>query len=213
MRTIVGVFLMLILASCSNSKKQEVALANARNIELRDSIFRAQHFDTSYVYSVPVCLLYNKKPLLKIGQKISKLPEELGYRPDPNLDFQDYNGVITDYLSLSEYFTIKQSTGSVNGIVFFAADERDNKIFHLTGNWLFAIDTSKVETIAALDSLRKKIFPCLPPSETLLRKRTIEIDSRGFTESYKLSTPGQSKANGSAFDCYVLHYSVSLNRK
>lgn len=213
MRTISGVFLILILVSCSHSKKQEEAIASARNVELRDSIFRAQHFHTKYVYSKPVCLLYNKKPLLKIGQRISALPKELGYRFDPNLEFQEHYGIITDYLSISEYFTIAQSTGSVNGIVFFAADERDNRIFYLTGNWLFATDTSRVETIAALDSLRKRIFPCLPPSNTLFKKRLIEINNGDFTESFALSTPKGAEADSSAFHNYSLHYSVSLNPK
>ena len=81
-------------------------------------IFRAQHFNARYIYSKPICLLYKKKLLLKIGQRISELPKEFGYRFDPNLEFQKYYGVITDYLSLSEYFTIIQSTGSVN--VFYS---------------------------------------------------------------------------------------------
>ncbi len=213
MRTVSGLFLMLILASCSQTRKQEEAIASARNIELRDSIFRAQHFDTSYIYSKPVCLFYNNKPLLKIGQRVSELPKELGYRFDPNLDFQEYSGVITDYLSISEYFTIAQSTGSVNGIVFFAADGRDNRIFHLKGNWLFDTDTSKAKTIAALDSLRKKVFPYLPPSKTLLKKRSIRINNGDFIESYELSTPKEAEADSSAFLNYKLQYSISLNPK
>ena len=204
---------MLLLASCSHTRKQEEAIISARNIQLRDSIFRAQHFDTSYIYSKPVCLLYNKKPFLKIGQRISELPKGFGYRFDPNLKFQEYYGVITDYLSLSEYFTITQSTGSVNGIVFFAADECDNRIFHLTGNWLFDMDTSRVETIAALDSMRKKVFPCLPSSKTLFSKHLIRIDNGDFTESYELSTPKEAEADSLAFHNYIFHYSVSLNPK
>lgn len=212
MRTIYGIFLIVILASCSQTRKQEEAIASARSIELRDSIFRAEHFDTSYIYSKPACLLYNKKPLLKIGQRVSELPKEFGYRFDPNLDFQEYYGIITDYLSISDYFTIEQSTGSVNGIVFFAADERD-RIFHLKGNWLFATDTSRAETIAALDSLRKKVFPCLPPSKTLLKKRLIRINNGDFIESYELSTPKEAEADSSAFLIYKLQYSISLNTK
>ncbi|WP_210517829.1 hypothetical protein [Hymenobacter terricola] len=204
---------MLIIASCSHARKQQEAIVSARNIELRDSIFRAQHFDTGYIYSKPVCPLYNKKPLLKIGQRVSELPKELGYRFDPNLDFQEYYGVITDYLSLSEYFTITQSKGSVNGIVLFAADERDNRIFHLKGNWLFDTDTSRAETIAALDSLRKKVFPCLPPAKALLKRRSMKINNGDFTEIFELTTPKEAEKDSSAFQKYDLHYSVSLNPK
>lgn len=208
MRFIIGLLLTLILSNCTSRRSLSDAAIGTRNIELRDSIFLAQHFDTSHIYSKPICLLYEQKPLLRIGEKMSGFPRCFSYRPDPNLEFQDYYGIVTDYLSTSDYFMIEQKSGSINGILVFAADARDHRIFSLSGSWLFDIDTTRAATIQALDALRSKVFPCLPASTKLLKHRSFKINNGDFTESFNLITP---KEDSSAFSTYHLQYNVSLD--
>jgi hypothetical protein len=136
-----------------------------------DSIFQSEKFDTNKIYSEPCCLQYKGRSLLTLGQNVNQLDTSLSFRPDPNGNYDKYSNLITDYLSLDNFYSAKVSTGSIDGIIFFSADKK-GRIFNLSSNWTLnadLVDTSGMETIHLLT----KFFPCLPPD--FKGKRVFEL--------------------------------------
>ena len=149
-----------------------------------DSIFHSENFDTTKIYSEPCCLHYKGKPLLAIGQNVKDLDTTFSFRRDPNGIYEKYTNIIADYLSVDDFFSVKLSTGSLDGIIFFSADKQ-GRIFALTCDWTInaeLVDTSSMEAIHIL----KKYFPCLPSN--LKEKKVFELPHKDFIEKFKFLT-------------------------
>ncbi len=171
---ILFLIICLVTISCNEqSKKTEKTFQ-------RESIFQPESFDTTKVYSEPCCLQYKGRPLLTIGQNVNQLDPSLSFRYDPNGSFEKYSTSVTDYLSLDDYFSVKDASESIDGIVFFSVDKK-GRIFALSSNWTLnggLVDTSGKETIRLL----KKFFPCFPPD--LKGKGSVELIRKGFIEKF-----------------------------
>jgi hypothetical protein len=177
-------------------------------LSIIDSIFQNENFDPTKVYSNPICLLYLGKPLLTIGQNIARLDTSLSFRPDPNLKYQEYYPIITDFISVDEYYTVKQSTGSLNGIIYFSAD-KSGRVFSISGSWLFDIDMTNETKQEALQTIKTKFFPCLLESLDFESKRKVAIRNMDFMETFDLVPPDNSK---SGFGKWSINYEVKLRK-
>jgi hypothetical protein len=205
MRTLLFIISISIISCHQKGAKTE-------SISKIDSIFQSENFDTSKLYSEPCCLQYKGKPLLTIGQNTNKLDTSFSYRFDPNgvYDRDDKNiSIVTDYLSLDDYFSAKVSTGSIDGIVFFSADKK-GRIFALSCNWTLnadLVDTSGMETVQILN----KFFPCLPTD--FKGKRQFELQHKDFFETFKLNPMTDSiRTENGISPRWTLEYDVKLKR-
>lgn len=174
-----------------------------------DSIFHSENFDTAKIYSEPCCLQYKGRPLLTIGQNVSQLDSSLSFRPDPNGTYEKHSNVITDYLSVDDFYSTKVSTGSIDGIIFFSADKK-GKIFGLSCNWTLnadLVDTSGMETIDILN----KFFPCL--QSDFKGKKTFELKHKDFIEKFILYPRPDSVNTDHRYNPNLsLEYSVKLTK-
>jgi hypothetical protein len=205
MRTLLFIISITIISCQQKSSKTE-------KLSQLDSIFYSENFDTTRLYSEPCCLQYKGKPLLTIGQNINQLDTSLSYRFDPNGKYDRYDkniSIVTDYLSLDDYYSTKVSTGSIDGIIFFSADKK-GRIFNLSCSWTLnrdLVDTSGMETIQLLN----KFFPCLPTD--FKGKQKFELTHKDFVETFRLYplTDSIITENGSS-PRWSLDYEVLLKR-
>ncbi len=204
MKTLLLIIICIATISChqKNSKTQKLSQL--------DSIFNSENFDTTKLYPESCCLQYKGKPLLTIGQNVNQLDTSLSFRPDPNGSFDKHSKIITDYLSLDDFYSAKVSTGSIDGIIFFSADKK-GRIFSLSCSWTLnaeLVDTSGMETIHIL----KKFFPCLPLD--FKGKRVFELTHKDFIEKFNLyPSPDSADADLGHNPHWSLRYSVKLTRK
>ncbi|KGO85043.1 hypothetical protein [Flavobacterium suncheonense] len=124
MRELIVFFIFLSFFGC----KKKSSITSQVSI---DSIFVAEKFNPSKIYSDSISLYYKGKSILQIGQSTEKLEKSLSFRPDPNLKHQNYWPYIIDYLSTDDFYTIKQTEGSINGIIFFSTNV-EKKFLQLT---------------------------------------------------------------------------------
>jgi hypothetical protein len=191
----------ILIFSCKNKNKTE------KPTQL-DSIFIAENFDTTKLYSKPCCLNYKGKPLLTIGQNVLQLDTSLSFRRDPNGEFEKYSEIITDYLSLDDNLTIKQTTGSLNGDISFSADKK-GRIFKITASWLVDIEmTDRAET-EAINTFRQYYFPCLP--DNFRRNKQFSLSHKDFIEKINFySSPDSADIDHGYKPHSSLTYEVSL---
>ena len=198
--------LIICIATISCGKQNR----KSEKLSQLDSIFNSENFDTAKLYSESCCLQYKGKPLLTIGQTVNQLDKTLSFRPDPNGSFDKHSNIITDYLSIDDFYSAEVSTGSINGIIFFSADKK-GRIFNLSCSWTLnadLVDTSGMETIHILN----KFFPCLPSD--FKGKRTFELTHNDFIEKFKLYPSLDSgDANHNYDSHWFLDYSVKLTGK
>src|SRR5437868_6401518 len=103
---------------------------NHAKLSQLDSIFSEANFDTLITYNDPCCLHYKGKPLFIIGKSIKDIDTGLSFRPDPNGKYDKFSRIVTDYLSLDDFFSANLSTGSLDGALYFSADKR-GRIFRI----------------------------------------------------------------------------------
>ena len=127
--TTLVVLIAVVSSSCGNESKgtENETKEEANNLVL-DSIYTAEHFDPDRIYS-SIGLFKDSLPFMKPGQTLDQLPEWFDYREDPNADYWEHYEVVVDYLSIPEEFRVELEDGSVNGIMFFSAGQKDKKIF------------------------------------------------------------------------------------
>ena len=204
MKTLLLIIICIATISCNQKNIKTQKLSQL------DSIFYSEKFDTTKLYSEPCCLQYKGKPLLTFGQNVNQLDTSLSFRPDPNGSFDKHLKIITDYLSLDDFYSAKFSTGSIDGIVFFSADKK-GRIFNLSCSWTLnadLVDTSGMETIQILNTF----FPCLPSD--FKGEKAFELTHKDFVEKFSLyPSPDSADADHGYIPHWSLDYSVKLMRE
>jgi hypothetical protein len=202
MRTLLFVISISII-SCNQKS------SNTEKRSRIDSIFYHVNFDTTKSYSEPCCLQYKGKPLLTIGQNLKQLDTTFSFRYDPNGQYEEYGSIVTDYLSLDDFFFTKDTAGSIGGIIFFSADKK-GRIFNLSCRWTLDPDCADASGMEAMNILNK-YFSCLPTD--LKGRLKFEIPHKDFTEIFMLypHTDGIITGNGRS-PRSLLEYSVSLRK-
>ena len=111
---------------------------------------------------------------------------------------------VSDYLSMDDYFLIKQSTGSINGVFHFSADRSQKRRFHISGNWLFDIDLNDKTKKEAVDAICTLLFPILKNKIEFRDKWTYTHVSNDFDEVFTIS-----KDESKAYD-WSLNYKLMM---
>ena len=203
-------FLLLLFCiltiSCAN-KDSRTSKANPTS---RDSIFLSEGFDTTTLYSDPICLQYKGKPLLTPGQNIKELDTTFSFRYDPNGKYEKHFQTVTDYLSLDDFYSADLSTGSIVGALYFSAD-KNGRIFRLTCDWTINGDLVDTSGMEIKNILEKKYFPCLPDFKG---KRTFELTHKNYTETLKMyPSPDSTDADHGYVPHWSLDYTIKLTKK
>ena len=134
-----------MVVSCKQNDRKTAENKTDRNQIILDSIYRAEKFDSIKDYK-PLSLNYKGNPILRIGQKTSELDSTLSYRMDPNMDYQGFENLITDYLSIDDNLLIELGNySSLNGIAFFSADRKSKRIFNVSASWYFDLNMENME--------------------------------------------------------------------
>jgi hypothetical protein len=192
--------------ACTNTRDT----INKTELSLLDSIFLAEGFDTTTIYS-PSCLYYKGKPLFLIGQDIKRLDTSFSFRYDPNGKYEKYFPVIKDYLSLDDFYSVKLSTGSIAGALYFSADS-NRHIFRFAGDWSIDGDLADTSGMEIMSYLQDKYFPCLAPD--FKGKQTFESIHKNFIEEFKLVyLPDTSRNKDDTTSHWSLNYSITLTKK
>ena len=199
---IIYLTILILVVSCKQNDRKTAENKTDRNQIILDSIYRAEKFDSIRTYK-PLSLNYKGNPILRIGQKTSELDSTLSYRMDPNMDYQGYENLITDYLTTDDNLSIELGNfSSLNGIVFFSADRKSKRIFNVSASWYFDLNDDNIANVA-IDSITKILFPIV--------KDKIELDS---TWSYQYKTENQVEhwklTKGEIMSGWNLNYNVEL---
>lgn len=178
--------ILILVVSCKQNDRKTAENKTDRNQIILDSIYRAEKFDSIRIYK-PLSLIYKGKPILRIGQKTSELDSTLSYRMDPNMDYQGFEYLITDYLTTDDHLSIELGNySSLNGIAFFSADRKSKRIFNVSASWYFDLKQENMEQIA-IDSITKRIFPILKNKIQLKNDWNYEFESDNQIEKFKVT--------------------------
>ena len=196
--------ILILVVSCKQNDRKTAKNKIEQNQIILDSIYNAEKFDSRRIYK-PLSLIYKGKPILRIGQETSELDSTLSYRMDPNMDYQGYEYLITDYLTTDDNLSIELGNhSSLNGIAFFSADRKSNQIFNVSASWYFDLNQENMEQIA-IDSITKRIFPILKDKIQLKNNWNYEFESESQIEKFKLIQ--RETDNG-----WNLNYEVELKK-
>ncbi|WP_075343876.1 hypothetical protein [Tenacibaculum agarivorans] len=200
MRALVYLIILVFGISCNFINRNASSIH--QNQIVLDSIYRVEKLDTTKEYR-PLSLQYKGKALFKIGEKITKIDTTLSYRIDPNMDYQNYGNIITDYLTLDDYFTIDIGKhSSLNGIGFFSVDKKSKRIFNVSANWYFDLQENDMEQ-SVIDSITKRLFPVLKDKIQLKNNWIYKLESKNQIEIFKIT-------NREINEGYNLDYEVKL---
>lgn len=130
-----------------------------KSLELK-AIFYSHNFSKNLKYA-PISLIYKGKSILSPGQKTEKLDSLFSYRYDSEGGFRDEFNIVRDYLSLDDNLSIELKEGSINGILFFSSDQKENKIFNISGNWTIATKLTEDNKEEIIEEITEKLFPIL----------------------------------------------------
>src|SRR5215212_2295950 len=137
MKNEIYILMLIILNSCSNFvKKPNQYFATIDEVKL-DSILKTENFNSGMDYG-KVSLIYKGKSIFSLGQKLETLDSTFSFRYDPNGKYSNSFNLVIDYLSLDDNLSINLSEGSINGILFFSADQKNKGVFNIGGNWTIA---------------------------------------------------------------------------
>lgn len=177
-----------------------------------DSILIAVNFDTTASYAGKSCLYYKGKPLLTLGQSVKLFDTTFSFRYDPNGSYQDFFRLgITDYLSLDDFYNIELSTGTIDGALYFSADNK-KRIFKLIAT--FGIDADLVDTsgMEIMNYLHDKYFPCLP--RDFKGRQSFELTHKNFVEQFRLyPSPDSADAEHGFKPHWSLDYAIKPTKK
>ena len=202
-RIIKAALIVLILGvSCKKTNKRATQLGINKNQVVLDSIYQVEKLDSTSTYQ-PLSLHYKGKPIFTIGQKTTEIDSTFSYRMDPNMDYQGFENLITDYLSTDNYLHIDLgNNSSLNGIVFFSVDKESKRIFNVSASWYFDLNQKNMEQ-AAIDSITKRIFPLLKGKIQLKKNWTYEHKSKFRVEIFSLKQRERDQG-------WILNYEVEL---
>lgn len=194
--------ILILVVSCKQNDRKTAEIKTDRNQIILDSIYNAEKFDSIRTYK-PLSLIYKGNPILRIGQKTSELDSTLSYRMDPNMDYQGYEFLITDYLSTDDNLSIELGNySSINGIAFFSADRKSKRIFNVSASWYFDLQKVNMEQVA-IDSITKRLFPILIDKIQLKNDWTYELETENQIEKFKVTQRENDKG-------WNMNYEVKL---
>jgi hypothetical protein len=175
-----------------------------------DSIFFAEGFDTAVNYSDTPCLLYKGKPLLTIGGQVSRLVPTFAFQRDTAGKYAKYPQLVTDYLSRDRFFSAKLTTGTIDGVLYFTADNC-GRIIRIGGSWDLNADLVDTAGMEILGFLQNNYFPCLP--QRLKTEQPDEVAHKNFKEIFRLySSPDSADRDHGYKPHWSLDYSIALKR-
>jgi hypothetical protein len=183
--SLVILVLFITILGCSNSNNLKSKL-NEEQRHTLDSIFQVEKFNPNKRYDEPLSLQYRGNPILTIGNELSSLDTNLSFHLDPNMKYEDYFSIIRDHLVFDDEYILKQTTGSLNGLIFFSSDLEKEKIFYFNGNWLLKIDSTDEAKKEAIETITTKLFPCLKGRINFDKKRKVSIDKKDFVEEFRI---------------------------
>ncbi len=194
--------ILIFGVSCKQTDRKIDKNKTNQNQIVLDSIYRAEKFDSTITYK-PLILNYKGKSIFTIGQKTTEIDSTLSYRMDPNMDYQGYENIITDYLSTDDNLSIQLGNySSLNGIAFFSADRKSKRIFNVSANWYFDLQKENMKQVA-IDSITKHLFPILKDKLQLKNDWTYELESENQIEKFKVIQRENDKG-------WNLNYEVKL---
>jgi len=195
------IIILLIGISCKQTDKKIANKKTDRNEMILDSIYRSEKLDTIVNYQ-PLSLNFNGKPIFSIGQKLNEIDSNLSYRIDGNLDYQDYFPTVKDYITTEDkisVFKIGQHS-YINGILYFSADQKSQRIFNVSGTWGFQIHESGIIEKMKI-WLTEELFPELKDKFEFKDKWNYKIESQNQIEHFELTKDKES---------WILNYEVEL---
>lgn len=201
---ILYLILFIILISCNQNRNQTGGLD--KNDKILDSIIAGKNYVVDKKYE-PLSLNYKGKPLSIIGENSDSLKNtNFSFRGDPNLEFQEYFGLISDCLSMDDNLQIQlDENNSINGIVFFSSFKNNKQIFTFSGNWIIDSEINEETKQIISDSITKKLFPKLKGKINIEDGWNYKIVSKDFIENFEIVAPKEDK---SFF--WNLEYNVTL---
>lgn len=197
-------FAIICLQSCGQKTEGDPRDKSTISIPaVLDSAFQKHHFDPRHTYSEPICLQYRGRPLLTMGQNVQSLDTSIFLNLDANGEFpNDWPTIVENYAILDDYI-LKQSTGSLNGIILLATDSIGH-IFKFSANWYLAIEDSEAAENEAIQTICGSLFPCTCNHLDFEEHRQLIIHHADFDEQWELEAPENE------FDRWGLHYTVQL---
>ncbi len=148
-------------------------------------VFAAVHFDPQHAYSAPVCLQFQGKPLLTIGQNIRDLNPLVLKNRDPNGPNQDQWNVVFDYYCIEDEYILAMPGGSFNGMTYLSTDSLGT-IFALSQSWYMDGGETQESQHEALRRLRKTVFPCTSSMLNFGEKKRFVLVHEDFDEVFEL---------------------------
>ena len=167
-----------------------------------DSILKSEKFRGSFLYQ-PLSLYYNGQPVFSIGQQVTEIDSTFSFRYDPNMNYEGFENIITDYLSTDDNFTIDIDGHSyISGILFFSKIKKSKQIFNVSGSWSFNLLKPEIKQ-KALDLFTKNLFPILKNKIQLVNNWSFDYESENQIEHFKLKLNENSNN-------WILVYEVEL---
>lgn len=184
-------FLLFISCKQNENRSKEIN----QNSQVLDSIISDKNFIIGKKYEA-LSLNYNGKPLNIIGEKTDSLKNtNFSFRGDPNLEFREYFGIISDCLSMDDNFQINlDENNSINGILFFSSITNNKQIFTFSGHWTIDSDINKETKEIITDSITKKLFPKLKDKLKIEDGWIYKIETKDFVETFEIVAPKEGKS-------------------
>lgn len=192
----------MLVFSCKQVNKKIADIKIEQSKIVLDSIFEAEKFNPKLDYK-PLSLIYKGKPIFSIGETTKAIDPNLSYRPDPNANYQNYFFVVKDFLSMDDDLSIELvDNSSINGIIFFSADQKEDRLFNVAGCWTFDLQNDSINKIA-LDSLSNKLFPILKNKIEFNDDWTFNNETQNLIEKWYITKE-------SVLKLWSLNYKVEL---
>ncbi len=203
MRTNFVTYLIILILgiSCKQTDKKIAENRTDRNEIILDSIYRIEKLDTMANYQ-PLSLNFNGKPIFSIGQRLTEIDSTLSYRIDSNLDYQDYFPTVKDYITTEDKLSVYKigKHSYINGILYFSADQKSQRIFNVSGTWGFQVyENGIIEKMEIW--LTENLFPELKNKFEFKDKWNYKIENQNQIEHFELNKNKNS---------WTLNYEVEL---
>lgn len=200
--TVTYLAILILGVSCKQIGQKNTEIKADRIKIVLDSIFIAEKFDSTKTYH-PLSLHYKGKSIFSIGQKTTEIDSTLSYRMDPNMDYQDFESIITDYLTTDDNLSIELGNySSLNGIGFFSTHRISKRIFNVSASWYLDLQKENMEQVA-IDSITKRFFPILKDKIELKNGWSYKLELESQIEIFKITQENNEKG-------WNLDYEVKL---
>lgn len=147
-------------------------------------------------------LNFNGKPIFSIGQKLTEIDSTLSYQIDPNSGYQDYFPTVKDYMTTEDKLSVHKigKHSYINGILYFSADQKSQRIFNVSGTWGFlSYENGIMEKMKIW--LTENLFPKLKNKFEFKDNWNYKIENQNQIEHFELN---KNK------DSWILNYEVEL---